>query len=91
MKKRIFISILLFCVLGINAQNIVNLGDSNTGYIIPQFAQSYGLFEPVQMVSDSRWGNNFQIQTTGTKIYGVACLLYDSIVSDSGYYAFFLP
>jgi hypothetical protein len=89
MKK--IIVVLLLCAISTNtkAQFDFHLEDTN-GYLIPQLAMVAGFVTalPPSYYDTQRIGNNFPIQAEGTKIYGVAVLLQDSICSDSGYYVF---
>ena len=88
---------MLFLSVDISAQNIVLLGDTNNGYIIPRpsvgwqimgIATQYTI--PKFQYYTFRRGNDYPIQTEGTKIYGISALLDDHIgaAADSGNYAF---
>ncbi len=90
MKKFVFVFLLFAIGPNLNAQRIITLNDTNTGYILPQFVDNcFNVILTEYYYTFQRLGNNFPTQAQGTKIYGIACALLDDIVSDSGYYAFF--
>lgn len=91
MKKLLIIFIILLSG-AVQSQNNITLGDTNSGYLIPNLFNTYNLFGHATYPSPvvyMRSGNNFSAQPEGTKIYGIACLLADQIPDSIEYYAFF--
>lgn len=91
MKKLLIIFIILLSG-AVQSQNNITLGDTNSGYLIPNLFNTHNLFGHATYPSLAvfmRSGNNFSAQPEGTKIYGIACLLADQIPDSIEYYAFF--
>ena len=92
MKKILFVFSLLLSI-GAQSQNIITLGDADNGYILPENINPYllatqGGVPNYFIISCIREGNVYPIQPTGTRIYGIACMLCDNIPDSVEIYAF---
>ena len=87
MKKVVFVLMIFVSSFAVS-QNIVNVSDTNDGYIIPPLYNTRNLLNGSVERQTRGFGNCYAAQDVGTKIYGVACLLTDDIPDTADYYVF---
>lgn len=89
MKKLFFILTALLVGANIQAQFVINYGDTNTGYVIPNFNKETAVYCYPFRMENFRRGTYYHTEPIGTKIYGVACMLFDIIDTLNDCYVYF--
>lgn len=95
MKRLLLLITALFFGLGAQGQIIIEYNDTNTGYLIPNFdpsalhyiAWNCSGIGPYQMTNFRR-GTYYPTESEGTKIFGVACMLFDCVDTVPDYYVY---